>query len=159
MEAKTKWPMSDAEIKSSWRRCENKKKQVKILAELNAKTKPQVIDKLIQIGAMSAAESAKAKAREKEEPVSEPKEHRGRFTAAEHRKMFELRAGGFGYKQIAAKMGSTETSVQVTLERLRRERRAAWPVIERALRWYAAQPECTAEERRVLKREAERGAE
>lgn len=155
MEAKTKWPMSDAEIRSSWSRCENKKKQVKILAELNAKTKQQVIDKLIQIGEMSANANPNVKI----EPEKETEKRRERFTPAEIRRIFQMRADGFRVKEIAQHIDAKELTVKKAIERLKQERRAAWPVIERALRWYAAQPECTAEERRVLKREAERGAE
>lgn len=44
------WAMSDSEILSMWRTCKNRNDQVQILADLNVKTRTEVLDKLRQLG-------------------------------------------------------------------------------------------------------------
>lgn len=44
------WAMSDSEILSMWRTCKNRNDQVQILADLNVKTRAEVLDKLRELG-------------------------------------------------------------------------------------------------------------
>ena len=48
----SKWHMDNNEISVMFRTSKNKKKQVTILAELNLKTQNEVLDKLVEIGAI-----------------------------------------------------------------------------------------------------------
>ena len=44
------WTMTDSEIESMWRTCKDRNAQVRILADLNIKTKAEVLDKLRALG-------------------------------------------------------------------------------------------------------------
>ena len=43
------WAMTDGEIAAMWRGCKNRNDQVQILADLNVKTKAEVLDKLREL--------------------------------------------------------------------------------------------------------------
>lgn len=43
------WAMGDEEIRSMWRTCKNRNEQVNILADLNVKTRDEVLDKLREL--------------------------------------------------------------------------------------------------------------
>lgn len=43
------WTMTDSEIESMWRTCKDRNAQVRILADLNIKTKAEVLDKLREL--------------------------------------------------------------------------------------------------------------
>lgn len=43
------WTMTDSEIASMWRTCKDRNAQVRILADLNVKTKAEVLDKLREL--------------------------------------------------------------------------------------------------------------
>ena len=44
------WAMTDGEIASMWRNCKNRNEQVNILADLNVKSKAEVLEKLTELG-------------------------------------------------------------------------------------------------------------
>lgn len=137
-----KWPMTDAEIRDSWRRCEDKTEQVKILAQLNNRAKEDMIEKLTALGI---------------EVPEETMLRNARFTPEEDRIIWLWRQEGKPYKEIARKIGR-----RITIETVKRrytillqEHQEARPFMEEMLR--AAVQGCTDERRKIIEQQIKRG--
>ena len=66
------WAMSDSEILSMWRTCKNRNDQVQILADLNVKTRAEVLDKLRELGCdMRGVRTRKGGGAPKKPPMDE----------------------------------------------------------------------------------------
>lgn len=147
-----KWHMTDNEIRRSWRCAVNHQEQIAILAQLNCRTKTEVIQKLGDLGLMSETLQA-------DEEKLTKKKKRKPFSAAEIRKIFSMYVDGITIKDIAAVIDAKPETVKTTMATLRNERRKAWPVIDKAIKAYMLTPECTESDRKVLRREIARGCE
>lgn len=137
------WPMTDAEIRNSWRRCEDRVAQIRILAELNCKTKPEVIEKLRILGI---------------EVPEDIKRRRIRFTEMDDRKIWQQRIAGDSYRDIAGRLGRiTPEMVRIRFFKLLEERRQAQPTLEKALIEYMQSVSCSEDEYKMLQRQLRRG--
>lgn len=118
-----KWHLTDSEITKLWRNAEDRHAEIKILAELNNKTRLQVVEKLRSLG-MDVPETLLKK--------------RIYYTPAEDAKIWRLRRrDGLPYKQIARMVGKAKYAVvQVRYEEMRKEYIASIPTLEKALQAY-----------------------
>ena len=127
--AAVKWHMTDDEIRRSWKRAEDRRAQIGILAELNNRSKDDVRAKLIELG-------------------EEVPEIRGRgkckLTADDDRKIWRYRNDGLPYYKIAAMLGGnlTDQAIKNRVDRMREMFRASLPTVKQALKeWEKAHPE------------------
>lgn len=119
-----KWAMTDDEIRRSWRRAADKGEQIKIIAELNAREKEDVVKKLQALG----------------EDVGEIKSRTGRkphykITDDDERKIWKERMKGTPYYKIARMLGglATESGIQARYDRMREDYQKALPTVKKAL--------------------------
>lgn len=119
-----KWYMTDDEIRRSWRRAADKGEQIKIIAELNARTKEDVVKKLQALG----------------EDVGEIKSRTGRkphykITDDDERKIWKERMKGTPYYKIARMLGGlvTESAIQNRYDKMRGDYLKALPTVKKAL--------------------------
>ena len=107
-----KWYMTNDEIAVSYRQAKNKAEQVLVLAELNVKTRDETLDKLAEIGAISAAEAAYEKAK--------PKQRRAKRNTGQRTKPYPfdvgfaqgLLASGSSDAEIAAVVGASRSMIE-----------------------------------------------
>lgn len=120
-----KWYMTDDEIRRSWRQAADKAEQVKIIAELNAQEKADVIEKLKEIGEHIPDELKASKGRRPKYKIN----------AADERKIWKERAHGTPYWKIARMLGGTasESCIQMRYEKMRGDYIAALPTIKKTL--------------------------
>lgn len=128
MKTHDKWEMTDYEIRRSWRQAADKGEQIKIIAELNARSKDDVIAKLKEIGEEIPAEIAAAKGRK-------PKY---KLTASDERKIWRERAKGTPYWKIARMLGgmATESAIQTRYDRMKGDYIKALPTVKKALQTF-----------------------
>lgn len=138
-----KWYMSDDEIKRSWRCCAKKSDQIKVLGQLNCKTKKQVIDKLTELGI---------------ETGENVKRHK-KFTTEEDRRIWRLRHDeNRTFKSIAVIIGhTTGETVRNRYGELLEEHKSARIIIETALRAYIKAGKCTDAESKLIDELIRRG--
>lgn len=104
------WAMSDSEIAAMWRTCKNRNEQANILADLNMKSKAEVLEKLTELGCdLRGVKTPKAK------------ETRG---AAPKPPMDELRAmelyrEGLDDLAISEALGESKTRVKIWRQRMK----------------------------------------
>lgn len=138
------WPMTDAEIKRSWRCAEDRKAQIRILGELNGKTRQEVILKLDELGI----------------DLSDVIDRKHvRFSEEEDRKIWQMRQNGDAFCKIAAALGvKGYFRIMHRYDELMKEYQQAKPLIERALKRYAnGDPRATAEEKTMIRTLIRRG--
>lgn len=141
-----RWHMTDDEIRRSWRCCRDELEQVGIIAELNCKTKDEVVDKLTELG----IDPPKSLSRRGLPPkIDEPM----------RRKIWQLRQEGKTYQSIADLLEGKprEQTVINAYKQMVRERAEARPVLVKALQAYTQSDACTAEEREIIMKHIERG--
>lgn len=141
-----KWYMTDDEIRRSWRCAKDSIEQIKILADLNCKTKQEVMTKLIELG------------------IDPPKNlsRRGLLPKIDEpmrRKIWQLRQEGKTYQSIADLLEGKprEQTVINAYKQMVRERAEARPVLVKALQAYTQSDACTAEEREIIMKHIARG--
>lgn len=71
-----KWYMTDDEIRRSWRQAADRKEQLKIIAELNARDKTDVIRKLTELGEELPEDMRTAKGRKAKYKISDADERK-----------------------------------------------------------------------------------
>lgn len=119
-----KWYMTDDEIRRSWRKAADKAEQIKIIAELNARTKEDVMKKLVEIGE-ELPENMRTSGRKAKYKISD----------ADERKIWKERFKGTPYWKIARMLGGTasESAVQIRYEKMRGDYLKALPTVKKAL--------------------------
>lgn len=119
-----KWYMTDDEIRRSWRMARDPKEQIGIIAELNARSKDDVIQKLRELG----------------EDVPELKSRKARYkiTEADLRKIWKSRMEGLPYWKIARMLGGivTETTIKNRYCIMKQEYQEALPTVKKALQTF-----------------------
>lgn len=141
-----RWHMTDDEIRRSWRCAKDPIEQIKILADLNCKTKQEVMTKLIELG----IDPPKSLSRRGLPPkIDEPM----------RRKIWQLRQEGKTYQSIADLLEGKprEQTVINAYKQMVRERAEARPVLVKALQAYTQSNACTAEEREIIMKHIARG--
>ena len=121
-----KWYMSDDEIRRSWRQAADLKEQVKIIAELNARSKEDVLKKLIELGEAVPEDVMKAqRGRKAKYKISE----------ADERKIWQERQKGTPYWKIVRMLGGSvsEGGICNKYDKLRGDYIKALPTVKRAL--------------------------
>lgn len=120
-----KWAMSDDEIRRSWRQAADLKEQVKIIAELNARSKEDVLNKLIKLGEEIPEDLEAQKGRKAKYKISE----------ADARKIWRERENGTPYWKIARMLGdmATESAIQIRYKHMKEDYNKALPTVKKAL--------------------------
>lgn len=120
-----KWAMTDDEIRRSWRQAADKREQVKIIAELNARDKADVIRKLTELGEELPEDMRAAKGRKAKYKISD----------ADERKIWKERAKGTPYWKIVRMLGGlvTESAIQIRYDKMREDYLKALPTVKRTL--------------------------
>lgn len=120
-----KWAMTDDEIRRSWRQAADKGEQVKIIAELNARSKEDVIKKLTELGEDVQKDLSARRGRKERYDLTENDE----------RKIWKERVKGTPYWKIARMLGgiSTESAVQRRYDKMRGDYLKALPTVKKAL--------------------------
>lgn len=137
------WYMTDDEIRRSWRCAESKARQIKVLAELNARTTEEIKKKLQEIGIDVAGATRKRK----------------RFSVEDDRRIWKLRHDeNRTFKKIAQIIGSTTgETIRNRYGELLEEHNGARGIIENALRAYIKAGKTTKEETRLIDELIRRG--
>lgn len=136
-----KWYMTDDEIRRSWRCAKDPVEQIKIIAELNCKTKQEVVTKLEELGIVAVKETKRR--------------HSGgrkKIDEATRNEIWMMKIDGATYPQIAA---SVDENISVSTIRkiyltLLEERKKALPTLQKALEAYMQGDACTDEEREII---------
>lgn len=120
-----KWYMTDDEIRRSWRQAADLKEQVKIIAELNARDKADVIRKLTELGEELPEDMRAAKGRKAKYKISD----------ADERKIWKERSKGTPYWKIVRMLGGlvTESAIQIRYDKMRGDYLKALPTVKRTL--------------------------
>ena len=146
MKKHDKWYMTDDEIRRSWRCCRDKIEQVKVLAELNCKTKEEIIEKLESLG------------------LDVPVRISGRgiktkMTETIRKKIWKLKMEGKSYSQITALVEGRLSVECVRTEYMKMigEHEKARPLLIKALQAYTQRDDCTDEEREIIMKHIARG--
>lgn len=141
-----RWQMTDDEIRRSWRCAKDPVEQVKILAELNCKTKQEIMTKLIELGIDPPQRLSRRGLPPK---IDEPM----------RRKIWQLRQEGKTYQTIADLLEGKprQQTVINAYKQMVRERAEARPVLVKALRAYTQRADCTGEEREIIMKHISRG--
>lgn len=140
----SKWPMTDDEIKRSYRCCKDANAQIGILAELNCRKKAEVRKKLAELGVELARTSGRP----------------SRYTEEERRMIYTMRHDeGRPYQVIARHIGRKTSNESIRNEYLQmhRERLNARPLIEKAVRAYIKAGKTTESEAALLRELIKRG--
>lgn len=121
-----KWYMSDDEIRRSWRQAADLKEQVKIIAELNARSKEDVLIKLIELGEVVPEDVMKA---------SKGRKAKYKISEADERKIWQERQKGTPYWKIVRMLGgrATESGICYKYDKLRGDYIKALPTIKKTL--------------------------
>lgn len=147
MKKHNKWYMTDDEIRRSWRCCKDQIEQIGILAELNCKTKDEVVDKLTELG------------------IKVPMRISGRgiktkMTESLRKKIWRMKQEGMSYTQIRAQLFETRLSVECIRSEYRqmiKEREEVRPILVKALREYMNGGACSETEAELIRRQIARG--
>lgn len=125
-----KWYMSNDEIRRSWRQAADLKEQVKIIAELNARSKEDVLNKLIALGEAVPEDIMKA---------SKGRKAKYKISEADERKIWQERQKGTPYWKIVRMLGGsvTEGGICNKYDKLRGDYIKALPTVKRALQTVA----------------------
>lgn len=129
MKPHDKWYMTDDELRRSWRHAADHAEQIKIIAELNARSKEDVLSKLIELGEAVPEDVMKAsKGRKAKHKISE----------ADERKIWQERQKGTPYWKIARMLGgiATETAIQTRYDRMKGDYIKAIPTVRKALQTF-----------------------
>lgn len=120
-----KWYMTDDEIRRSWRQAADRKEQLKIIAELNARDKADVIRKLTELGEELPEDMRAAKGRKVKYKISD----------ADERKIWKERSKGTPYWKIVRMLGGlvTESAIQNRYDKMRGDYLKALPTVKRTL--------------------------
>lgn len=120
-----KWYMTDDEIRRSWRQAADRREQAKIIAELNAREKADVIRKLIELGEEVPEDMRAAKGRKAKYKISD----------ADERKIWKERSKGTPYWKIVRMLGGlvTESAIQIRYDKMRGDYLKALPTVKKAL--------------------------
>lgn len=120
-----KWHMTDDEIRRSWRQAADRKEQLKIIAELNARDKADVIRKLTELGEELPEDMRAAKGRKAKYKISD----------ADERKIWKERSKGTPYWKIVRMLGGmvTESAIQIRYDKMRGDYLKALPAVKKAL--------------------------
>ena len=120
-----KWYMTDDEIRRSWRQAADRKEQLKIIAELNARDKADVIRKLTELGEELPEDMRAAKGRKAKYKISD----------ADERKIWKERSKGTPYWKIVRMLGGlvTESAIQIRYDKMRGDYLKALPTVKKAL--------------------------
>ena len=120
-----KWYMTDDEIRRSWRQAADRKEQLKIIAELNARDKADVIRKLTELGEELPEDMRAAKGRKAKYKISD----------ADERKIWKERLKGTPYWKIVRMLGGlvTESAIQIRYDKMRGDYLKALPTVKRTL--------------------------
>lgn len=120
-----KWYMTDDEIRRSWRQAADRKEQLKIIAELNARDKADVIRKLTELGEELPEDMRAAKGRKAKYKISD----------ADERKIWKERSKGTPYWKIVRMLGGlvTESAIQNRYDKMRGDYLKALPTVKRTL--------------------------
>lgn len=121
-----KWAMTDDEIRRSWRRAADKGEQIKIIAELNARSKEDVLRKLIELGEAVPEDVMKA---------SKGRKAKYKISEADERKIWKERSKGTPYWKIVRMLGGlvTESAIQNRYDKMRGDYLKALPTVKKAL--------------------------
>ena len=125
MKTHDKWYMTDDEIRRSWRQAADRKEQLKIIAELNARDKADVIRKLTELGEELPKDMRAAKGRKAKYKISD----------ADERKIWKERSKGTPYWKIVRMLGGlvTESAIQIRYDKMRGDYLKALPTVKRTL--------------------------
>lgn len=137
------WSMSDDEIKRSWRNCENAAVQIKVLAQLNARSRAEVIEKLRSLGI-----ETESTLQRKTKFTPEEDAHIWRMRHDEHRPMSHIRT---------AIGKSTTQTIWTRYKEMLKEHIKMRPVIEKAVRAYIKAGKTTPDEAKTLEAMIKRG--
>ena len=132
-----KWHMTDEEIRRSWKRAEDRAAQIGIIAQLNNRTKDDVIKKLQELG-------------EDVEVVG--RKLRCKIDKEDDRKIWRLRFDGMTYHKIVNFLTDrpTEETVRRRYESMRDEYKRALPTVKRTLQAFIE--EIPEEDRETIRR-------
>lgn len=125
MKTHDKWYMTDDELRRSWRHAADHAKQIKIIAELNARSKKDVIKKLTELGEELPENMRAAKGRKVKYKISD----------ADERKIWKERSKGTPYWKIVRMLGGlvTESAIQNRYDKMRGDYLKALPTVKKAL--------------------------
>lgn len=146
MTKKNKWYMTDDEIRRSWRCAKDPIEQVKILAELNCKTKQEIMTKLIELGIDPPQHLSRRGLPPK---IDEPMK----------RKIWKMRQEGKTYQTIADLLEGKpkQQTIINAYKQMVRERAEARGLLVKALQAYTKSDACTDKEREIIMKHIARG--
>lgn len=137
------WSMSDDEIKRSWRNCADATQQIKVLAQLNARSRAEVIEKLRSLGI-----ETESTLQRKTKFTPEDDAHIWKMRHDERRPLEHIR-NAIGK--------STTQTIDTRYKEMLKERIKMRPVIEKAVRAYIKAGQTTQTEARILEAMIKRG--
>ena len=140
---RNRWYMTDEEIRKNWKRAQDKRAQIGILAELNARPKEDVIEKLKELG----------------EEIPEFRKAKSKLTEHDDRIIWRMRTDGAVFSKISLALEGhpIENTIRMRFNVMRDEFRRAAPVIEKAIRRFIEEDRCSEDEKTLLNRILRRG--